>query len=233
MSYLKLKRTQITLACFLIASVLLVLFSGIDIRISRIFFDQSFHLEGHWWDRLLHHGLIYFLWLSLVSVLGIYFFNKIAKRHLCWVDGKKALFLLLVLILGAGLIVNVIFKDGFGRARPRDIAEFGGSKHFTAAFVVSNECDSNCSFSSGDGAGAFFSMALALVLSRKRAIFLAALGFGGLVSLSRIASGAHFFSDSVVSFFVMLIVTDVLYYYMVLPKQNVPDTRRHTLKSTV
>jgi membrane-associated phospholipid phosphatase len=38
------------------------------------------------------------------------------------------------------------------------------------------------------------------------------------VSWSRIASGAHFFSDTVVSFFVMLIVTDVLYYYMIVPE---------------
>jgi lipid A 4'-phosphatase len=113
------------------------------------------------------------------------------------------------------LIVNVVFKDHFGRARPRDIEEFGGSKRFTPAFVISSECDSNCSFSSGEGAAGFFSMALALALSRRRAIFLAAVAMGSLVSLSRIAAGAHFFSDTVVSFFVMLILSDVLFYYVV------------------
>ena len=39
---------------------------------------------------------------------------------------------------------------------------------------------------------------------------------GVLVSLARIASGAHFFSDTVVSFFIMLILADVSYFYMVL-----------------
>lgn len=218
LSYLKSRRGRIILACFLLSSLLLLAFPGIDIHISRIFFDRSFHFKEEWWQRLLSDGMIYFLCLSMVSVVGVYVFNRLSKRNLCSVDGKKVCYLFLVLILGAGLIVNVILKDNFGRARPRDIQEFGGSQAFTPAFIVSQECDNNCSFSSGDGAGAFFSLALALALSRKRAIFVASVGFGSLVSFSRIASGAHFFSDTVVSFFVMLIITDVLYHYMVLPK---------------
>ena len=47
-------------------------------------------------------------------------------------------------------------------------------------------------------------------------MFVAAIGLGIVVSLSRIAVGAHFFSDTVVSFFVMLITADVLYHYMFL-----------------
>ena len=35
-------------------------------------------------------------------------------------------------------------------------------------------------------------------------------------SLARISSGAHFFSDTGVSFFVMLIVADALYFYLVM-----------------
>jgi lipid A 4'-phosphatase len=215
MNYLQQTRTRIILAGFLISSVVLVLFSGIDIRISRLFFDQGFLLAGQSWYALFRQGTIYSIVLSLVAVVG---FNRVAKRNLCGVDARKVVYLLCVLILGAGLIVNVIFKEGFGRARPRDIEEFGGSKHFTPVYIVSHECKSNCSFSSGEGAGAFFALALAMALSRKRKVFLAGVGFGCLVSILRIASGAHFFSDSVVSFFVMLIVADVLYYYMVLPK---------------
>jgi membrane-associated phospholipid phosphatase len=51
-------------------------------------------------------------------------------------------------------------------------------------------------------------------LSRKRAVLLSAFAYGALVSCSRVASGAHFLSDCVVSFFVMLILSDVLYYYV-------------------
>ncbi|MBC8025886.1 MAG: phosphatase PAP2 family protein, partial [Steroidobacteraceae bacterium] len=97
---------------------------------------------------------------------------------------------------------------------------FGGSKQFTPAFVVSRECDKNCSFSSGEGAGGFFALALALALSRRRAALAAAFAVGCVVSYWRVASGAHFLSDTLVSFFVMLIVADVLYYYVV---QRDPD----------
>lgn len=215
MSYLKLRHAQLILACFLISSLLFVQFPGIDLSISRSFFDHGFYLAGQW-KSLLQDSVRYFLCLSVLSVVGLYFYNRYSKRNLCGIDGKKVIYLLLVLVLGAGLIVNGILKEDFGRARPRDIVEFGGSKSFTPAFVISHECDTNCSFSSGDGAGAFFGLALALALSRKRAVLLAAFAYGALVSYSRVASGAHFLSDCVVSFFIMLIVADVLYYYLVL-----------------
>lgn len=222
-SYLSKKRGQLILACFLIASLLLSQFPDIDIRISSLFFDKGFPVRQSW-PVWLHHGTSYFLWLSMSAVLGIYALNRLAQRNVCGVDGRKVCYLFLVLILGAGLIVNVILKDNFGRARPRDIQEFGGSKHFTPAFVVSRECATNCSFSSGDGAAGFFSLALVIALRRKRALFAAAVGLGCLVSLSRVASGAHFFSDTVVSFFVMLIVADALHHYMFLPELELAGT---------
>jgi lipid A 4'-phosphatase len=220
MSYLKLIRARLILVCFSVSSLLLVLFPSIDISISRLFFDNGFYLEGPRWKALFQDGVLYFLCLSMLSVFGVYVFNRVSKRNLCGLDGRKLLYLIVVLILGAGLIVNATLKDHFGRARPRDIEEFGGSKHFTPPFVISHECARNCSFSSGDAAGAFFSLALALALSRKRAIWLGGLAFGSVVSLYRIAAGAHFFSDCVVSFFVMLIIADALYYYMILHKSD-------------
>lgn len=201
----------------LLTAFLLSQFPGLDIQISRLFYDNGFPLKDQWWQSCLHQGMSYFLWLSMGSVVSVYLFNRLSKRNVGGLDGKKVGYLFLVLILGAGLIVNVILKDNFGRARPRDIEEFGGSRHFTPAFVVSRQCDKNCSFSSGEAAGAFFSLALAAALGRRRAMFVAAAGFGIVISLARVASGAHFFSDTVVSFFVMLILSDVLYHYMFLP----------------
>lgn len=229
MSYLRLRRTQLILACFLVASLLLVEIPAIDLRISAVFFDGGFRLSERW-AMLFQDSVRYLLGLSLVLIAGLYFFNRFARRDLAGIDGKKVTYLFLVLILGAGLVVNGVLKSDFGRARPRDIEEFGGPKHFTPAFVISQECDRNCSFSSGDGAGAFFSLALAVALSRKRAMLLAALAYGGLVSLSRVASGAHFFSDVVVSFFVMLIAADVLHHYLLLPDRaefQRPNFRRN------
>lgn len=228
MSYLRLRRARLVLACFLISSLVLAQVPAIDLGMSRALFNDGFYLRG-WWTKLAHDSVPYFVGLSLLSVAGLYFHNLFFGRNLCGVDGRKVTYLFLVLILGAGLIVNGILKDEFGRARPRDIEEFGGSNQFTPAFVISRECDRNCSFSSGDGAGAFFAVVLALALSRKRAVLVSALIYGVAVSFSRVASGAHFLSDSVVSCFVMLISADVLHHYLILQgPERVPDTRLRT-----
>jgi lipid A 4'-phosphatase len=216
MHYLKLRRSRTILGLFAASALLFMLFPGIDILISRLFFNQGFYLSRQWWTMLMHESMGYFLCLSLASVLALYAWNKLAKRNVCGVDGKRVIYLFLVLILGAGVIVNVALKDNFGRARPRDIVEFGGAVHYTPPFVIGTECTKNCSFSSGEAAGGFFSLALALALSRRRAVLAAAAGFGAFVSFCRVASGAHFLSDTVVSFFVMLIVADVLHHYLVL-----------------
>lgn len=179
-------------------------------------------MSSRWWSKLLHESVGPLIGIFMVLVVSLYAYNEFSKRKLFGIDGRKVAFLFAVLILGAGLIVNVIFKDNFGRARPRNVMEFGGTRQFTPAFVVAYECARNCSFSAGDGAGAFFSLALASAFSRKRAALWVAFGFGCLVSFSRVASGAHFFSDTVVSFFVMAILTDVLFFYLLLPARRLP-----------
>jgi lipid A 4'-phosphatase len=151
----------------------------------------------------------------MTAVLGLYLCNRLRNSDLCGLDGRKVIYLFLVLILGAGVIVNLVLKDNFGRARPRDVVEFGGTKLYTPPFVISGECGKNCSFSSGEAAAGFFALALAQALSRRRSMLVMGFGFGALASFCRIASGAHFFSDTVVSFFVMLSVADVLHYYLV------------------
>src|SRR5262249_21775368 len=141
--------------------------------ISKLFFDGQSFIRDRWWQKLLQEGLAYFLCLSLVGVSAIYVLNRLMGWKILGVDGRRVLFLYLVLIIGGGLIVNFTVKDHFGRARPRDVAEFGGTKLFTPAFEISHQCTSNCSFSSGDAAGGFFAIALAMALSRRRAAFMA------------------------------------------------------------
>lgn len=218
MTYLKLTRARIILMCFLLASAVLLKFPAIDIYLAGMFFDGRFYMRRQWWEQALHQGVGVFLCASMAGVVAVYAFNRVAKAQLWGIDGPKVLYLVLVLALGAGLLVNTTLKDNFGRARPRDVQQFGGPKQFTPAFVMADQCATNCSFSSGDAAGAFFSMSLAMVFGRRRVLFITGLAFGVAVSISRMAAGAHFFSDILVSFFVMLITADVLYHYMLMPK---------------
>jgi lipid A 4'-phosphatase len=216
MHYFKLRRSRMILGSFVVFAMLMMTLPGIDLRISALFYDGHSFPRGRWWQTLQHVGLTLFLCVSLTAIIALYVYNRARARKLAGIDGRRVLYLLLVLGIGAGLIVNTTLKDNFGRARPRDVVEFGGTKQFTPAFIVSRECNTNCSFASGDAAGGFFALALAFALSRRRAMLAAAIAFGTVISLGRIATGAHFFSDTMVSFFVMLIVADFLHHYVVL-----------------
>ena len=129
--------------------------------------------------------------LLLVYVLASLKWKGIAPRG----RRRAATFLLLVLLIGPGLIVNT-FKDAWGRARPVNVEELGGDRRFTPALLPSDQCKRNCAFTSGHAAFGFWWMAPAFVDRRRRGMWLAlglALGLG--IGLLRIAQGGHFVSD--------------------------------------
>jgi lipid A 4'-phosphatase len=215
-SYLALRRTQAILACFAASAILLVLSSGLDLQVSRLFFHDGFYMAQQRWTQVLHASVTWVVVGSISLSAAVYLVNRLTARRLWGLDGRKLTYLLLVLALGSGFMVNGMLKEGFGRARPRELAEFGGTADFTPAFLPATACSHNCSFSSGDSAGAFFTLSFAYVFTRRRALMVAAVAYGLLVSLARIAAGAHFLSDTVVSFFVMLIASDAFHYRLFL-----------------
>jgi lipid A 4'-phosphatase len=123
-----------------------------------------------------------------------------------WRNAKPArrralLTLLLALVIGPGLIVNVALKDTWGRARPRDVAEFGGPRVFTPALQPTDQCRKNCSFSSGHAAMGYFPIVASVVDPRRARLWLAVGTAGGLgVGGARMLVGAHFASDVMFSF---------------------------------
>ena len=109
----------------------------------------------------------------------------------------RCLFMLATFVLGPGLLTNVVLKDHWGRARPREVVELGGTKHFTAPLNPSSECEDNCSFVSGEAAGVFAPLfAASLLFPRLRLILLLGGVFAGTATgLVRVGTGGHFLSD--------------------------------------
>jgi membrane-associated phospholipid phosphatase len=128
-------------------------------------------------------------------------------------DPKRArpllLFVALTIAIGPGLVANVVLKDNWGRARPNQIVEFGGTKRFSPAWAVSDQCPKNCSFVSGDASFAVSLIALAWAwpvgLQRRRWIWRIG-GFAAIVALMRMARGAHFLSDTVIGILLTLLI---------------------------
>ena len=140
----------------------------------------------------LEIGLIFSLTANLVR-------RSAAIRTRC----AQLAFLLTAIVLGPGLIIDVGLKDHWGRARPAQVQEFGGTRQFTPALQPTSECPDNCSFVSGHAAFGYQLIALAYLgdARRRRRWLIIALLAGSLLGLLRIAQGAHFLSDIAFSFF--------------------------------
>ena len=94
-------------------------------------------------------------------------------------------------------------KNFWGRARPNDVVGLGGKESFSPWFEITNACETNCSFVSGDASVGFSIIILYLIT--KKIIFLYASVVAGLaLGLIRIMAGGHFLSDIFLPVFLLL-----------------------------
>ena len=197
---------------FLLSSLIFVLFPQIDIFVTNLFYvpNVGFPQKGTFYESVLFHSIGYVLFFSIAIPLLIWIYNSFTGKNILHVNKKVVLYLMLVLAIAPGIIVNDILKDHWGRARPAETTIFGGTKQFTPAFILSDQ-EGN-SFSCGHASGAFFLIALALLAQKRRALWMSlAVGYALAISYVRIAAGGHFFSDVVVSFFIVYITTLIFY----------------------
>jgi lipid A 4'-phosphatase len=161
--------------------------------------DQGFILRRNEVFAFIHDYVGILAWLLAGAAAFVMLAAPWLKRL---APGRRAAaFVLLALLLGPGLVVNVVLKDNWGRARPVQTEEFGGQARFTPAWVVSDQCDKNCSFVCGDASIGFGLIALAFVSRRPRPWLLAGIALGAALGLMRMAQGGHFLSDVVFSFY--------------------------------
>ncbi|WP_157729889.1 phosphatase PAP2 family protein [Bacterioplanes sanyensis] len=201
------------LVCAALA-VVFVAWPQLDLIVSQWFYDASlpgWPLSNHpinesiyWVFRYLPHVLIPIMLL----VIGLSFVRGgVSPEH-----RKPWLFLFLVLLIGPGLLVHSVFKEGFQRERPRAVEQFGGKDTFTPAFVV-NEAGNGKSFISGHAAMAFYFMALAWVFRRRSWLYWG-LALGVVMSAVRIMQGGHFLSDTVFSGFAVFFTCQLLSWWI-------------------
>jgi lipid A 4'-phosphatase len=209
-------RRHLDLLLLAVIGAVLVAFPQIDLAVAGQFYSPSdgFFLRDNSLVRFVYLGVP---WVTRTVVLSLVLFLLAAwtiwrRREFFSRERRAALYLLLVMTIGPGLLVNTLFKDNWGRARPSQIVEFGGNKHFTRAALPSDQCEKNCSFVSGHASVGFFFLALAFVLPRRRALWLTlgtALGLG--VGLARVMQGGHFFSDVIFCGIVVYLTALVLH----------------------
>jgi len=194
---------------------LLVLFPEVDISFSQLFFSEEsgFIYQENFLVYQLY-ALLPLLTKLFTLVCLLYLVYLIVKyRSYKRILRSGVFFLVIAAAISPGLVVNEVFKENFGRARPRHIEEFNGKREFTGAFTMSDQCKRNCSFSSGHAAMGYFLTAIAYTtnLLYFNRIYLIGIVFGSLVGLSRIVMGGHFLSDVLASAFVVLFLDHVIF----------------------
>ena len=193
-------------------ALLFTLFPCIDLWLSGVFYrpDTGFWIDGTWYERIVYLSVQYLLILTVAALVGAWIYGRLARRGRGPVSGRDLAFLLVLLLLGPGLVVNLGMKEHWGRARPVDALPFGGEKTFTPAFVPSDQ--GGKAFPSGHAAAVFYLVGVAFVVARRKRLWMRiTLEYAALVCFFRIASGGHSVSDVLTSLFVVLILFLLLY----------------------
>ncbi|MHB8808847.1 MAG: phosphatase PAP2 family protein [Desulfobulbaceae bacterium] len=192
------KRLGLPAALLLLGTILVGRLDG-ELRLARAVYGKG----GVWpgigrfpWNFLYEYAWVPAFILAGMAG-GVLFSGLFVRGPTPW--KRQALFLLLLLAIGPGLLVNVTLKDHLGRARPHEVHEFGGQYAFTPIWQH-GDTGKNSSFPSGHAAVAFYLMAPWFVLRRRNRMQAACwltggLTYGCLVGTARIMQGGHFLLD--------------------------------------
>ncbi|MDO8454326.1 MAG: PAP2 family protein, partial [Sulfurimonas sp.] len=99
---------------FLASSLLFIFFPQIDLYISGLFYDgKGFPANGTWMEGILYYSVQPLIIAFALSTLALFAYNFFTKKSVLNVNAKVVLYLLLVLGVAPGLIVNVTLKDNW------------------------------------------------------------------------------------------------------------------------
>ena len=211
------KKLSYFVSLTLIVSILFTKWPKIDVLFSNIFFssiNKKFYFENN--KTLYFIGNLAYFFMSLLLIYNIFsIIRKTIHYKLININlFKKEVIFLLTFFIGSTLVIQGFMKHYFGRPRPIDIINFGGSKDFIPAYHISSQCKYNCSFVSfHTSIGVLliiFSLERVNKIRKKLATFSCL--FLGCFGLTRILQGRHFLSDVIISAYIITIIYYIISY---------------------
>ncbi len=184
------------LGASVVLALLPTLWTALDLFAAALFAGPDAPVPaGHWWWVELINAYVPAVFrVVLVLAFGLWVVAACSTRWKAW--RHPLAFVVLAGVVGPGLVVNMVFKDNWERARPYQVEQFGGTQQFTRAGVITDQCDNNCSFVSGHVACGFFWATLILVQRRRQRLWaVAGILSGAVIGFARMADVAHWFSD--------------------------------------
>lgn len=205
-----------------VVAALFALVPGLDLAAAAAFYDGDGHFAGMTPLGVALRRLFDAIpFLLLAAAAALHVAKRAGRRHGPAPTRRALATLALSLALGPGLLVNVVLKDHWHRPRPVQVVAFGGSDAFRPLGPPGGDCRRNCSFVSGEGASAFWSVAPALMVppAWRAAALGSALAYAAAAGLLRMAFGGHFLSDTLLAaLFTWLVIAGT--WHLVLGKHN-------------
>lgn len=216
------------LCLWLIAATLaaFTLFPWLDPAVSALFWSGSrFAVNSDKVIEALRYGLWNLTLITFALVVAGMLRAAIQAQHVVGLPVHLWAFFAATFAAGPGLVVNLLLKEHWGRARPFQTTLFGGEKHFTPPWDITDQCLRNCSFVSGEVAGTT-ALAVVMVVAAwhlrghlsRLAFLLLMISAPILVVLSalqRISAGRHFLSDALLAALFTVLIAVQMYRWIV------------------
>ena len=207
----------------IILVLLTALFESLDLdrKIANLFYrtESGWYLaQAPFWHWLYKYGTIPGLVVTMAALIGYAagFFKKKLKP---W--QQPCLVVVLTTIIAAGIFVNAVLKQYWGRPRPDQTIEYGGKWHYREVFPPGTP-GKGASFPCGHCTMGFVFFALIAFYDRNKVVavggIIVGLILGGALSAARIIQGAHFLSDTLWSMgIVVMTVTGLCAHLLKTP----------------
>lgn len=206
----------IALGLTLVIGLLFGVFPELDLKLAALFYDaaaKSFPLKLNAVAVFARDAAMWIAWAFALPAIAAFVMKLIRPDRPMLIPGRAASFLLVTIILSAGILTNLTFKSYWGRPRPVVVTQFNGDQEFVPWWDPRGSCARNCSFFSGEGATAFWTYAPAALAppAWRPLAYAAATLFGITTSGLRMAFGGHFFTDVTIAGLVTFLVIWLAY----------------------
>lgn len=208
-----------------------------DLSLQSLFYKQGMEdawpLRKFWlFDLLYNYGsLPAGLTGAAALILMIISFAKPAFSRFRW----PAIFLVLVIVIGPGLLINSVFKMSCGHPRPREVHEFSGKWDYQKVYTQ-GEAGRGRSFPCGHCSMGFFFLSFYFLRRSSRYALLYLAGgiiFGLLIGGARMSAGAHFPADVAFSGIVVYFSALFLYYKILRLPEKAGKQEEWSLRTRV
>lgn len=230
-------REVFALTTLTLVSTMVFWWTDLDLRVASFFYTlnptEPWYIQGVFWQGVYGSAQ----WLSItIVVTGCSFILLGFLREDLKIWRKYGIFMVLGIALGPGLLINGVFKDHWGRPRPKALIEFGGTENYVPPLKFNGSGDGK-SFPCGHASAGFSLVSLwfirrnvgyvngnqcplpRLVLKIPSISFLLlALAWGGMLGWVRMAQGGHFLSDVLWSAYITFGVHYALWFWMFIRK---------------